>query len=357
MTDSRPTAGPGSRLLALLLALAVAAAACGSGSGDDAGPDARGGAAAAGAHPDAYPVTIEHTYGETTIEEPPERVVTVGLTDHDAVLALGVAPVGVTDWFGDQPHAVWPWAQDELGDAEPEIVGTTEGIDFEQVARLRPDVIIGLYAGLTDDDYETLSQIAPTVAQPVDHPDFGIPWQEQTRTIGRILGQPEEADELVTAIEDRFARARAEHPEFAGRTAVVATPYAGSVSVFAPTDPRGRFLDALGFEPVDEIVDLVGDGFSADLSYEQAELLDVDVLVWIIEDAEADMPQVRSMPIYGELDVVREGREVPVENLSELGGATSFGTVLSLPVLLDQLVPMLAAAVDGDPATPVEQPG
>ena len=48
-----------------------------------------------------------------------------------------------------------------------------------------------------------------------------------------------------------------------------------------------------------------------------------------------------------------EGREVPVANLSELGSATSFQTVLSLPILLDGLVPMLAAAVDGDPATPV----
>ena len=48
-----------------------------------------------------------------------------------------------------------------------------------------------------------------------------------------------------------------------------------------------------------------------------------------------------------------EGRDVFVENLSELGGATSFVSVLSLPILLDGLVPMLAAAIDGDPTTAI----
>ena len=338
--------------LAALAALTVAVAACGS--DDDGGStDAGGEPAPAGGGADAYPVEIEHTYGTTTIEGPPERIVTVGLTDHDPVLALGHAPVGVVDWFGDHPHATWPWAQEALGDAEPEIVGDTTGINFEQVAALRPDVILGLYAGLTEQDYDTLSAIAPTVAQPGEHVDFGIPWQEQTVTVGRVLGQADEAEALVEGVEERFAAARAEHPEFEGATGIVATPYQGTVSVFATEDVRGRFLDALGFVPVDELADLAGDSFSADLSLEQTDLLDVDALVWIVGDVEGDMDLLHEEALYAGLDVVAEGREVPVANLDELGGATTFQTVLSLPVLIDGLVPMLAAAVDGDPATPV----
>jgi iron complex transport system substrate-binding protein len=353
MTHARPI-----RYACLALALALAAAACGSGDDDDGGASAGGQGEAAG-DATGFPVTVEHKYGSTTVESPPERVVTVGLTDQDSVLALGVTPVGVTDWFGDHPNAVWPWAQDELEDVggePPEVIGDSETINFERIARLRPDVILALYSGLTDDDYETLSEIAPTVAQPADYPDYGIPWQDQTRTIGEVLGRADEADAAVQGVEDEFAAAREAHPEFDGSTALVATPYQGSISVFAPTDPRGRFLDALGFRPVDAIVDLIGDGFSADLSMEQVDLIDVDAIVWIVEDVRTDLPRLHDEPLYGRMDVARQGREVPVANLSELGGATSFVTVLSLPVLIDNLVPMLAEAVDGDPATQVEQP-
>ena len=62
----------------------------------------------------AQPVTIEHKYGSTTVSEAPTRVVTVGLVEQDALLALGVVPVGTTEWYGEQPGALWPWAQAEL---------------------------------------------------------------------------------------------------------------------------------------------------------------------------------------------------------------------------------------------------
>ena len=45
----------------------------------------------------------------------------VGFAEHEGLLALGVEPVGVRDWYGDQPYATWPWAQDELGDQQPEV--------------------------------------------------------------------------------------------------------------------------------------------------------------------------------------------------------------------------------------------
>jgi iron complex transport system substrate-binding protein len=53
--------------------------------------------------PDAFPVTIEHALGETTIEAEPTRVATLGWTDQDHVLALGVVPVGATKitWGGN----------------------------------------------------------------------------------------------------------------------------------------------------------------------------------------------------------------------------------------------------------------
>lgn len=42
---------------------------------------------------DAYPLTIEHKFGATTIGAPPERVVSLGYTEQDAIVAFGVRPV------------------------------------------------------------------------------------------------------------------------------------------------------------------------------------------------------------------------------------------------------------------------
>jgi len=85
-----------------------------------------------------FPVTVEHKFGTTEIPEEPERVVTIGFSEQDPVLALGVKPVAVREWFGNHPYAVWPWALDELGDAEPQVLVMPYGeLDFETIAALR----------------------------------------------------------------------------------------------------------------------------------------------------------------------------------------------------------------------------
>src|SRR3954463_10628242 len=119
------------------------------------------------AEPGAFPVTIEHKYGSTTIRAEPERVVVVGLREQDALLALGVVPVATTEWYGKHPGAIFPWAEEALGDApKPEVLSFTDGIQVERVAAQRPDLILAVYSGLDKKDYDTLSKIAPTVAQP-----------------------------------------------------------------------------------------------------------------------------------------------------------------------------------------------
>lgn len=79
-------------------------------------------------------------------------------------------------WFGDEPYGVFPWAKDRLGSAEPEVLDMPFGeLDFEKMAALKPDLISAVYAGITEEEYQTLSQIAPTVAQSGDYIDFGMP--------------------------------------------------------------------------------------------------------------------------------------------------------------------------------------
>jgi iron complex transport system substrate-binding protein len=344
-----------------VVAIAVVAAlgllaACGSSSTASEGSTAStertsGSSVESGDGGSAYPVSIEHKFGETTIETKPTRVVTVGLTDQDALIALGTVPVGVTEWLETYDGAIGPWATDELGDtAVPEVIGGPQGLNFEAIANLQPDLIVGLYAGLTDADHATLSQIAPTVAQPGDVVDYGISWQDQTRTIGTILGETAAADELVADVEAEFTEVTRANPDFAGSEGIVATIYNDKISIYAAQDGRGRFMSSLGFTQSDEITELANDTFSADVSRERVDLVDADVLVWIVLDVETDKPKFAADPLYAALPVHTGGHDVYVANGSDVGSALSFQSVLSIPFLLEELVPDLAAARAGTPA-------
>lgn len=299
---------------------------------------------------DVFPVTVEHRYGSTEIPAEPKRVVTVSLIDHDPVLALGLVPVGLTagEYATDSlPYGVWPWAQGALGDGQPEVLPDAE-VNFERIAALRPDLILAVYSGITDQEYDKLSQIAPTVAQSSEHPDYGTPWREMTLVIGRALGREDRARALVAEVEDRFATARDQHPEFQGKAAV----YAGALAAggyYAETEGSSRVgvLTSLGFAIP---ADLESDRFYVEINQEQLELFDRDVLVWEIGDNPEVRSSIESDPLYQQLDVAKERRDVFIMD-QVLAAGMAFISVLSLPFVIDQLVPKLAAALDGDPAT------
>lgn len=299
---------------------------------------------------EAFPVTIDHKFGSTTVDSEPQRVVSVGYNEHDFLLALGVVPVGLRDWYGDQPNSVWPWAQDELGDATPEVLPNGD-LNFEQIAALNPDLIVGVWSGITEQDYELLAAIAPTVAQPDTYEDYGTPWQEQTMILGRATGKTEEAQAAVTALEERFAEVRAAHPEWAGQSASVAFVAPDGPGAYTSQDTRSRVMTDFGFE-IPEVNDSGGEGsFYIELSAEDITPLDVDVLVWVIGSDEALDGILTKLPTRPALNAFAEGREVFAD--LELSGAFSHASPLSLNFAVEQLVPEIEAAADGDPATAV----
>jgi iron complex transport system substrate-binding protein len=325
--------------VAALLMLVVSLAAC----GDDEEPAASTPAASAKAG--AFPVTIAHKYGTTEIERAPERVVTVGLNEQDAFFALGVAPVAVTDWMGF-PNGIGPWAEKAAAaaGAKPQLLKNTDGIEFEKIAALQPDVIVALYSDLTKPDYEKLSQIAPTVAAPKGYADWRIPWQDTTRTIGKIVGKSAEAEKLVAGVEARLDREAAAHPEFKGKVATMAMPYRG-FWVYGPDDPRSRLLTSLGFKLSPEITKLFVDDYSGKISNEQLSLLDLDAVVWFATEAEAR--KLERNRLYTSLAVHEEKRDFVLldSRPDKAYNAAGFSTVLSIPPTLDVLVPGLAAAL------------
>ncbi|WP_217552942.1 iron-siderophore ABC transporter substrate-binding protein [Streptomyces sp. GbtcB6] len=344
-------------LLASVLLLTATAVACGTTDSDDVSGSSAAAKEGSSASADAFPVTIAHKFGSTTIKSEPKRIVTVGLTDQDAVLALGKVPVGTTEWLGGYKGAIGPWAQDKLGSAAAPTVlkDTGTGPQVEKIAALRPDLILAVYGGLTKAQYESLSKFAPVVAQPKEYNDYGVPWQQQTEEIGQALGKADEAKTLVSGVEAKFAAAKKADPAFAKATAVMATPYQG-VFVYGSQDPRSRLLSDLGFALPKDLDKVIGDQFGAQISKERYDLLDQDVAVWIAPDTTTSVTKLHSDPVYGDLNVVKQGREVYIKETSDYGNAVSLSTVLSIPYVLDRLVPQLAAAVDGKTSTKVAQP-
>jgi iron complex transport system substrate-binding protein len=296
------------------------------------------------------PVTVEHKYGSTEIPAEPKRVVTVGYTDQDAALALGVVPVGVGDFLGGYRWRERPWAQEALGGTRPPVVSGQE-INFEAVAAQRPDLIIAINAGLQKGDYERLSRIAPTVAQSGAYIDFGMPWEEQTLLVGRALGREERAREVIAEVQAKFERARREHPEFAGKTAILAYGGPDGYGAYATQDTRSRFLSDLGFKTPKPIDALAGDAFFTAFSQEQFRLMDQDVVV--MYGARDD---ILANPVFRRLNAVAEDRVIYLDLTDQFAGALGFASALSLPYLLEQAEGPLADAVDGDPATAVRQP-
>lgn len=329
-----------SPLFLLVLVAALVMTACGK---DDTTSSSA--TPSSGASAQEFPVTIEHARGSTTIDSEPQRVVTIGWSDQDPVLALGVQPVGTTEWFNEQPGAIFPWARGAAGDAKPEIVSTAGAggeINYEKVAAVQPDLILALYEDLDPSEYDLLSKIAPTVAHSPDYESFGAPWQDMTLAAGRALGREQQAKDLIKDVEVRFAKVRAEHPEWAEQTMLVmATVSDGSYQVFSPQDPKVRFFADLGFETTPPWISGRVQDNLATVSAEEFRLLDVDRLAWTSDPD--TLNQLRNDPVYNLLNVVRDGRVSYLDYTEPPfpGAAVTFNSVLSIPYALDLVVPEL----------------
>lgn len=293
--------------------------------------------------PPAFPVTIANKFGQTVVSTQPQRIACVGLTEQDSVLALGMTPVAVTEWFGKFPYATWPWAKDKLGDAQPKVLDATDGVQIEPVAALAPDLILGTNAGLDQNIYSKLSQIAPTIAQSGKYTDYFEPWKVQATAIGQALGKPAEMQELITGVDDTYATARSAHPEFEGKNVFLLADdfYRGSMYVYQE-GLSTQFLLDLGLKIPPVVKKYATDASTAFIPKE--DLVDVtevgDVVIWLTLDDDANRKKLLADPIVKRMRSTKEGLNIFTGLV--LGGAMNFTTVLSLPYVAESLVPQLA---------------
>ncbi|MFP5023368.1 iron-siderophore ABC transporter substrate-binding protein [Pseudonocardia phyllosphaerae] len=324
--------------VALLAVLLLALAGCSSG---DTPPPA-----AAPSADGAFPTTIDSALGPVTIPAEPQRVVTVGWGSQDAALALGVVPVGMPDMTGDTDDGggILPWDKDKLQGQNPTLLNSTSSdLPFEQITALKPDVILAVNSGLTPEQYSTLSKIAPTVAYPGK--PFLTSWQDQIKLVGQALGEPQKAADLQRSTEETIAKAKAAHPEFAGKKAAFGSATEpGSYNLYLQSDSRVQLLHELGFA-VSPGLPTTAPSFAAKVSMEQVGRLDADVLVsWYL--AEDVRRQVEANPVFQRSPAVQRKGYVPLTDPAMVY-ATSAVTVLSLPWMLDRYLPELSKAAKG----------
>ncbi len=338
------------RALALVAAAALTLTGCSTGPAGQAA-DASGAPAN-----DAFPVTIQHAFGETTISDEPTRVVTVSWVNDDVAIALGVVPVGVpkNEW-GNNEQGSTPWkdaALETLGagfgtDRAPVQFSEADGINFTEIAKLNPDVILGAYSGLTEEDYTKLSDIAPVLAYP--EIAYGTPWQETTSMIGKALGKEAEAARLIAdtdaTIKDKVSR----YPQLAGKTFIYGNlepAKSDGVNVYTANDNRPRFLSEIGMKlaPVVEQHSVDSEEFFIPWSAEKANELDSDIFVtWVPDEATAG--SIAADPLLGQIPAIRDGALV-ADSDNTLTLSISAASPLSLPWSLDAFLPQLASAAD-----------
>ncbi|MET0187727.1 MAG: ABC transporter substrate-binding protein [Pseudonocardia sediminis] len=300
--------------------------------------------APAGPAPDgaAFPVSVPHAFGSTTVTAPALRVVALGVTDADPLLALGITPVAVTG-YSFYPSGLGPWAQSRVQGPQPVRLASDSTPALEQIAALTPDLIVAVSSGIDQPTYDRLSRIAPTIARPADTAAYTVARAAATTTIATALGRATDGAELNRRADAAFASARSARPEFAGRTGSVVLPFDGRYGVFTPGDARGRFLAELGFVQPPRLAGREGgQSYFLDVAREEVGALDGDVLV-MLADQPALRQAVESDQVLGQVPVVAQNRMLITD--TDTRGAMTYNSVLSVPYALDRLVPALASAV------------
>lgn len=330
-------------LTALAASAAVLLTACGSSS--DSGDSAT--TPADTATETATATSVDTMFGTIEIPAPEDGeldVVALGWSDAEMALSLGVKPVAVFDWqgFGDANNGVGPWAASLFGDATPTVIPSSQQtLNYEQIQGLNPDVILNVRAANDQETFDRLSEIAPTVYAPTGTDAFATDWETQLTVIGQALGKSDEATAVIEEVNGKVAAAASD--DFSGVTIASAAKFGDAYGAYLPGDGRFDLLADLGFVNNPGIEALPSNGFFASVSAEQISALDADVAVilpigFTVADTEAD-------PLISSLSVVQDGRAVIIDPASELGGAWGAASALSIPVVLDQLVPQLTEAV------------
>lgn len=299
-----------------------------------------------------YPLTIKHALGEAVLESKPERIVTIQWANHDIALALGVVPVGFSAAnFGVQDDSgLLPWTKeklDELGVTDPNVFQDTDGLDFEAISDANPDVILAAYSGITPEDYETLTQIAPVVAYPSS--PWTTTWREQVELNAAGMGMKEEGEQLIKDTENLITEKLKAYPQIQGKKVVWVNFSAKDLSqlhIYTPVDSRVAFLEELGLSAPESISSLITDpkSYSLNLSAENVEaLFDADIIVGYGDEELYNT--IKADPLLGKIPAIERGSVAFITSDTPLVAAGT-PNPLSIAYTIDEYLELIGGAID-----------
>lgn len=299
-----------------------------------------------------YPITITHALGEAVIESKPERIATIQWANHDVALALGIVPVGFSAAnFGVQDDSgLLPWTKEklaELGVENPNVFQDTDGLDFEAISDSNPDVLLAAYSGITPEDYETLSQIAPVIAYPTSA--WTTTWREQITFNAAGMGMKEEGEQLIKDTEALIADKLSAYPQIEGKKVVWVNFSANDLSqlhIYTPIDSRVAFLKELGMTYPEGVTELITDptSYSLNLSAENVKVLfDADLIVGYGDAALYET--IKADPLIGKIPAVERGSVAFITSDTPLVAAGT-PNPLSIAYTIDEYLELLGEAID-----------
>ena len=321
-------------------------------SASSAGSNVSQGSSTGTAKTATFPITMKHAYGETVINAKPEKVVTLDWNNADAVLALGIVPVGTAraNWGPVTDKGLLPWTEakfKELGTENPNVFNDLEGYDYEAIAGTKPDIIVAPYSGMDEKAYKRLSEIAPTL--PFKETAWKTTWREQTVEAAEALGMKTEGEKLVADTDNFIKETLAKYPNLAGKSVAMCYINAADLSnfsVYRTADPRGAYLTDLGFTFPEKIEAQAQDknAFYVQISAELAveSLSDTDIIITYGDDK--TIAALQKDAIFSKVPAVKEGRVVVLDNNGNLAAACN-PSVLSIKAELVNYLDAINAVV------------
>ena len=299
-----------------------------------------------------YPITIQHAFGETVIESKPERIATISWANQDVPLALGVIPVGISEanYGVTDGSGLLPWAAEgfkNLGVENPVLFNDTDGLDFEAISDAQPDVILAAYSGITKEEYDLLTEIAPVIAYPTLA--WQTYWRDQIIMDATGMGMKVEGEQLVTELEQLIAEKIATYPQIAGKSAAFFyfnPSDLGKFYIYLPADPRAAYLGDLGMKVPESVIKLAegATSFALEVSAENVDILkDVDIIVAygdasLLESLQADT-------LVGTIPAVKRGSVALIQDGIPLA-ASGTPSALSIPATIDEYLNIIGEAAD-----------
>ncbi|MGX5655833.1 ABC transporter substrate-binding protein [Geodermatophilus nigrescens] len=278
---------------------------------------------------------MTHAAGTTEVTGSPERVVVLDTGELDAVLALGVTPVGAvrTDVSDELPGFV---AEAGVDPADIAAVGTIAEPDLEAIAALEPDLILSNSVRHAD-LYDQLAQVAPTVFAEA----IGETWQENLLLAGEALGREEQAQDLLEEFAARAEEVGDLYGDPAQTEVSVARFLDGTlVRLYGEGSFIGSVLAEVGFARPE--LQRTSETF-VEVSPEQVTSADGDLLFYGAygADGATAAEQVTAGPLWASIPAVAGGRSVAVDDDRWFLGLGPLGAGLVLDDL-EELAAQLA---------------